>query len=201
MKRKYQNEKYISKLHQKQDNFNAKWSVLNNALQNIWTNFWQPSLQKKNKNNKKHSTNMQNKRMLIKIKSYIYSCIPLKHWHMMSDSLRYTWMVKSCWIEQNTKKSLCQYSLCITCIILAASWESQLFAYAKTKTQISFAVTAKLICAFVFPTRMVQSLCFLNPKFQASSHHLWLFSPVCVGPGRKPRRPVFSQRDSYVTGT
>ena len=71
------------------------------------------------------------------------------------------------------------------------------FAYAKTKTQISFAVTAKLISAFVFATRKVQSLYFLNPKFQASSRLLWLCSPVCVGPGRKPRRPVFSQRGSY----
>ena len=35
VKRKYQNEKYISTLRQKQDNLNAKWSVLNNALQNI----------------------------------------------------------------------------------------------------------------------------------------------------------------------
>ena len=40
------------------------------------------------------------------------------------------------------------------------------FAYAKTKTQISFAVTAKLISAFVFATRIVQSLFFLSPKFQ-----------------------------------
>ena len=63
--------------------------------------------------------------------------------------------------------------------------------------QISFMVTAKLISAFVFATRIVQSLFFLNPKFQASSHPLWLYSPVCVGPGRKPRRPVFSQRGSY----
>ena len=49
-----------------------------------------------------------------------------------------------------------------------------------------------------------QRLCFqytdstipvlLSPKFQASSYLLWLYSPVCVGPGRKPRRPVFSQR-------
>ena len=49
-----------------------------------------------------------------------------------------------------------------------------------------------------------QRLCFgymdstipllLNPKFQASSHFLWLYSPV--GPGQKPRRPVFSQRGS-----
>ena len=71
------------------------------------------------------------------------------------------------------------------------------FAYAKTKTQISFAVTAKLIRAFVFASRIVQSLYFLNPKFQASSHLLWLYSPVCLGPGRKHRRPVFSERGSY----
>ena len=72
-----------------------------------------------------------------------------------------------------------------------------LHTYAKTKTQISFAVTAKLISAFVFAIRIVQSLYFLNPKFQASSHLLWLYSPVCVGPGRKPRRPVFSERGLY----
>ena len=59
-------------------------------------------------------------------------------------------------------------------------------------------VTAKLISAFVFATRIVQSLYVLNPKFQASSHLLYLYSPVCVGPGRKPRRPVLSQRGSYV---
>ena len=73
------------------------------------------------------------------------------------------------------------------------------FAYAKTKTQISFAVTAKLISAFVFATRIVKSLFYLNTKFQASSHLLWLYSPVCVGPGRKPRRPVFSERGSYMS--
>ena len=40
-----------------------------------------------------------------------------------------------------------------------------------------------------------KSLFYLNPKFQASSLPLWVY---CVRPGRKPRRPVFSQRDSYV---
>ena len=49
----------------------------------------------------------------------------------------------------------------------------------------------------VFATRIVQSLYFLDPKFQASSRILWLYNPVCVGPGRKPRRPVFSERGSY----
>ena len=60
------------------------------------------------------------------------------------------------------------------------------FAHAKTKTQISCAVTAQLISAFVFTTQIVESLFFLNPKGQASSYFLWLYSLVCVGPGGKP---------------
>ena len=67
--------------------------------------------------------------------------------------------------------------------------------------QISFTVTAKLISAFAFATRIVQSLFLLNPKFQTSSHLLWLYSPVCVGPYRKPRRPVFSQGCSNTVNT
>ena len=46
--------------------------------------------------------------------------------------------------------------------------------------------TAKLISAFVFATRIVQFLFYLNPKFQASSFFLLLHRPVCVGPVRKP---------------
>ena len=46
------------------------------------------------------------------------------------------------------------------------------FAYAKTNTQISFAVTRKLISAFVFAMQIEQSLYLPNPKFQASSHLL-----------------------------
>ena len=75
--------------------------------------------------------------------------------------------------------------------------ENRFFAYAKTKAQISFAVTAKLISAFVFATRIVYFLFFLYTKFQASSLLLRLYSPVCVGPGRKSRRPVFSSRGSF----
>ena len=48
-----------------------------------------------------------------------------------------------------------------------------------------------------YPTRIVQSLYYQNPKFQASSNLVWLYSQVCVGPGRKPQRPVFSQQGSY----
>ena len=67
----------------------------------------------------------------------------------------------------------------------------------KTKAQICFTVTAKLISAFVFATQIVQSFYFLYPKFQASSYLLWLYSLVCVGPGRKSGRPVFMQHGSY----
>ena len=66
----------------------------------------------------------------------------------------------------------------------------------RSASRFSFAVPAKLISAFVFAIRIVQFLYYLNPKFQASSHILWLYSLVCVGPGRKPRRPVFSERGS-----
>ena len=39
---------------------------------------------------------------------------------------------------------------------------------------------------FVFATRIVQLLYFLNPKFQASSQLPCLYSSVCVEPARKP---------------
>ena len=63
---------------------------------------------------------------------------------------------------------------------------NRIFAYAKTKPQISCAVTAQVISAFVFATRIVQFLFFLNPKFQACTQLLWLHRPVCVGHGWKP---------------
>ena len=53
-----------------------------------------------------------------------------------------------------------------------------------------------------------QRLCFrytdstlsllLNPKFQASMLLLGLYMSVCVRPGWKPRRPVFSRRSSLI---
>ena len=56
----------------------------------------------------------------------------------------------------------------------------------RNQKQISFAVTAKLINAFVFTTEIVQFLYFLNPKFPASNHLLCLYSSVCVRPLQKP---------------
>ena len=59
------------------------------------------------------------------------------------------------------------------------------------------AAQLQLISAFVFATWIVQSFFYLNPKFQGSSHLLWLYSLVRVRPGLKPQRAVFSERGSY----
>ena len=83
------------------------------------------------------------------------------------------------------------------CLIRAASWEKQFFAFVKTKAQISCAVTAQLISAFVFATRIVQFLLYVYSKFQDSSHLLILYRPVCVRRGRKPQKPVFLRRGSF----
>ena len=53
--------------------------------------------------------------------------------------------------------------------IWATPWENQIFAYAKTKVQISLVVTAKLISAFVFATRIVHFLLYWYSNFQDSS--------------------------------
>ena len=71
------------------------------------------------------------------------------------------------------------------------------FCLQKTKAQTSFAVTVKLISAFVLATRIVQSFFSINSKFQDSRAFLWLHGPICVAPGRKPCRPVFLRRGSY----
>ena len=74
--------------------------------------------------------------------------------------------------KHQPRSAVLQYNL--SSFYMSLVVRKQFFAYAKTKTQISFAVTAKLISPFVFATWIVQSLYFLNPKFQASSHLLWL---------------------------
>ena len=65
------------------------------------------------------------------------------------------------------------------------------FFCAKTKTQISCAVTAQLISAFVLAKQIVESHFFLNPKFQISSPLLRVYRSVCARSGRKPRLVVF----------
>ena len=45
--------------------------------------------------------------------------------------------------------------------------------------------------------RYIDSTIPIPAKSASLKSSLWLNSPVCVGPGRKPRRPVFSQRGSH----
>ena len=68
----------------------------------------------------------------------------------------------------------CLYLLYYDCCCFANEGQyephrEKTYAYAKTKAQISLAVTAKLISAFVFATGIVQFLFYLNPKFKLSS--------------------------------
>ena len=74
-----------------------------------------------------------------------------------------------------------------------------LFAYAETKTQISFAVTAKLISDFFFAIWIVQSLyyMYLNPKFQFSSHASSVaVQPRLCGTWSENPKTGFSERGS-----
>ena len=57
--------------------------------------------------------------------------------------------------------------------------------------------TAKLISAFVFATRIVQFLYFLNPKFPVFNHLLYLYSPLCLRPVQKPHC-WFSQEAAQI---
>ena len=92
------------------------------------------------------------------------------------------------------------YLLMSAPLTLALAWENQRFVYAKKKknTQISLAVAAKLISAFVLATWIVQYLFFLNTKFQASR-----LSPLVVQPGlcqtwSESKLLVFSRQGSII---
>ena len=65
-----------------------------------------------------------------------------------------------------------------------------------TKAQISLRIRAFWSAPLLFPDWIVWYLYFLCPKFQATTYLLWLRRPVCVLPGRKPQRQVFSWRGS-----
>ena len=81
--------------------------------------------------------------------------------------------------------------------IRAAAWVNHQFAYVKTKTQISCAVNAQLISAFVIATQIVQFLFYFYSKIQASSFLLRLYRPIFVGPGRNPKLLVSSCSGPY----
>ena len=59
--------------------------------------------------------------------------------------------------------------------------------------------SAEIICRFYHFHQKIQFRFFPHPKFPASTHLLWLYSPVCVGPGLKPKLLVFSSTGSNVS--
>ena len=59
-------------------------------------------------------------------------------------------------------------------------------------------LTAKLISALVFVSRIVQFLFFLYPKLQALEPLLRLYIPDFVRPGRKPLIPVTAEAEGEV---
>ena len=76
--------------------------------------------------------------------------------------------------------------------------EKWLFAYTKTKMQISCAL---LTSPFVFAAQKEQSCFFLNPKFQVSNHLLWPHEPVCTKPGHKNPKDLDPVVQSIVSLT
>ena len=79
--------------------------------------------------------------------------------------------VPTIYVLSKNKKNVSFFHLKIT-IFTAVKYCSILHGhvcvmYLKTKTHVSFAVTAKLISVFVFATWVVQYIYSLNPKFQA----------------------------------
>ena len=80
-----------------------------------------------------------------------------------------------------------------------ASWENRVFAYANTKAQISFGgnLEADQCLWFRFTDSKISRL----PKSELSSlkPSSVVIQLVCVGPGQKPRRPVFLWRGSLMS--
>ena len=83
-----------------------------------------------------------------------------------------------------------QHTLCQSCLLFkhtkwAASWETNNL-HMQNQRRRSASRQAKLISAFVFATRIVLSLFYLNPKSKGSRIHLYMCSSVCVRPVQNP---------------
>ena len=87
-------------------------------------------------------------------------------------------------------------SSCCKNKILLRHEKTRFLAHAKTKAQISCAVNAQLISAFVFAIQMVQSLFFPNPKFQVSFY----LSSVAVQSGLCQICPETPKTGFLMTG-
>ena len=68
----------------------------------------------------------------------------------------------------------------IMCYLMSLVMRKPFFCVCENKDADQLRGNREADHAFVLATRIVQSLYFLNPKFQASNHLLWLYSLVCV---------------------
>ena len=89
------------------------------------------------------------------------------HFFFLQIFLRYVYFEVIESLSYHPEKTMIFRSCKVAEFIGAASCENQIFAYAKTKTQISFAVTVKLIRAFVFT--IMDSTIPLLPMYEISS--------------------------------
>ena len=64
-------------------------------------------------------------------------------------------------------------------------------------TPVDRASDFMMVCCLVYQGS-TDYLLFVNPKFHVSSRLVWLYSPVCVGPGRKPR-DRFSHNEAHIS--
>ena len=130
--------------------------------------------------------------MYLKFLYFIYFKISLLHIYL------YIYPKSQASGQLAVQPSLCQIAAGTQNIAFKGPYEPH-----QEKTVFFFLHTRNQRCrsALRYPlTQIVQSFFFINPKLQASRHILQLYSPVCVGPGQKPRRPVCSQRGSYCRG-
>ena len=108
----------------------------------------------------------------------------------LQTNCRFLYSKTVCCVTEKQSHQLHDY---ITCLLNMPYREKACFLHMRKKRCRS---AAELISTFVFATYIVQSLYFLNPKSEACSHLLSLYSQVCVEHDRKPRRQVYSCRSS-----
>ena len=75
---------------------------------------------------------------------------------------------------------------------------TQLLYMGRENHSFAYAKTAQMFSVFIFDTRIEEFILYIYSQFQDSSFLLSLYRPVCVRPGREPRKSVFSRRGSYV---
>ena len=106
-----------------------------------------------------------------------------------------------------TPKRVKRFNIIIDSVnnILGIQFRMRVYLYKSVimrKQEFCLGQRAQIGCAdqriYFHYTDILQFLFFLHPNFQASYLLLCLYRPVCVRPGRKPRKPGFWRRGSLM---